>query len=126
MGAGWLHWYSRPDLCKHDTTRPICRVLVTNQRRDPAALREERMDIEIKVHCTPEEARTFLGLPDVQPIQREMMERVAKTVREGMSPSDAFELAKPFMVPNNQVIEAMQKAFFSAMSNAVSRPVSDD
>ncbi len=77
------------------------------------------MDIEIKVHCTPEEARAFMGLPDVQPFQREMMERVAKTMREGMSPTDAFEMMKPFMVPNSQAIEAMQQAFFKAFSATI-------
>ena len=77
------------------------------------------MDIEIKLHCTPEEARTFLGLPDVAPLQQEMMERVAKTMREGMSPSDAFNMMKPFMAPNTQAIEAMQQAFFKAFSAGI-------
>jgi hypothetical protein len=76
------------------------------------------MKIEIRVHCTPQEARTFMGLPDVQPVQEEMMERVATTLREGMSPTEAFNMMKPFMAPNTQALDAMQKAFFNAFSSA--------
>ena len=79
------------------------------------------MDIEIKVHCTPEEARTFLGLPDVQPLQQEMMERVATIMREGMTPTDAFNMMKPFLAPNTQAIDAMQQAFFKAFAAGMPR-----
>ena len=42
------------------------------------------MKIKLDIDCTPEEARTFLGLPDVAPLQAEMMrtiqERMMKTL----------------------------------------------
>ena len=84
------------------------------------------MKIEIKVHCTPQEARTFMGLPDVQPVREEMMERVATTLREGMSPTDAFNMMKPFMAPNTQALEAMQTAFFKAFAQSPYGRSSDD
>ena len=31
------------------------------------------MKITVNVDCTPEEARSFLGLPDVQPLQAAVM-----------------------------------------------------
>ena len=34
------------------------------------------MKITMNVDCTPEEARTFLGLPDVKPMQEELMREV--------------------------------------------------
>src|SRR3546814_5754491 len=41
------------------------------------------MKITVNVDCTPEEARRFLGLPDVQPLQeavmRQMQERVMRS-----------------------------------------------
>ena len=43
------------------------------------------MKITVDVDCTPEEARAFLGLPDVKPMQehlmREVQERMAANIR---------------------------------------------
>ena len=43
------------------------------------------MKITMNVDCTPEEARAFLGLPDVKPMQeqllREVQERMVANVR---------------------------------------------
>jgi len=32
--------------------------------------------INIEIECTPAEARSFLGLPDVEPVQTAVMERL--------------------------------------------------
>ena len=34
------------------------------------------MKITMDVECTPEEARAFLGLPDVKPMQEQLMQEV--------------------------------------------------
>ena len=34
------------------------------------------MKVTVEVDCTPEEARRFLGLPDVVPIQQAIMEKL--------------------------------------------------
>jgi hypothetical protein len=43
------------------------------------------MKITMDVECTPEEARAFLGLPDVKPMQEQLMqevqERMAANIR---------------------------------------------
>jgi hypothetical protein len=43
------------------------------------------MKVTMNVDCTPEEARAFLGLPDVKPMQehlmRELQERMAANIR---------------------------------------------
>ena len=31
------------------------------------------MKVKIDIDCTPEEARTFFGLPDLGPLQKEML-----------------------------------------------------
>lgn len=43
------------------------------------------MDFKINVNCTPEEARTFLGLPDLKPIQDRYVEAVLDTMNGGAS-----------------------------------------
>ena len=49
------------------------------------------MKITMNVDCTPEEARAFLGLPDVRPMQealmRDMQERMAASLR-AMEPEE--------------------------------------
>ena len=43
------------------------------------------MKVTVDIDCTPEEARAFLGLPDVKPMQeqlmRELQERMAANIR---------------------------------------------
>lgn len=34
------------------------------------------MKVNINIDCTPEEARQFMGLPDVQPLQQAMMKQM--------------------------------------------------
>ena len=34
------------------------------------------MKINVEIDCTPEEARAFLGLPDVSPMQERLMKEV--------------------------------------------------
>ncbi|MFL6815334.1 MAG: DUF6489 family protein, partial [Bradyrhizobium sp.] len=34
------------------------------------------MKVNVEVDCTPEEARQFFGLPDVQPMQTDVLERL--------------------------------------------------
>ena len=80
------------------------------------------MEIEVKVNCTPEELRTFLGWPDVGPLQREMLERVSQMMRDGVSGADPMSLMRMFMAPNTQGLEAMFTPDSDATSSAVTCP----
>ena len=42
------------------------------------------MKVTVNVDCTPEEARTFLGLPDVQPMQKAMLAEMEKRMMAEM------------------------------------------
>jgi len=74
------------------------------------------MKITMNVDCTPEEARAFLGLPDVKPMQdkliAEMQEQMSATMK-AMSPE---EMMKAWM-PAAKGFEQMQ-AFFAQMAGA--------
>lgn len=53
------------------------------------------MKVTINVDCTPEEARTFMGLPDVQPMQKAMLAEMEKrmlTEVERFSPEGMMKL----------------------------------
>ena len=78
----------------------------------PRTETEVRVKITVDVDCTPEEARAFLGLPDVKPMQdeliREMQERMAATVR-AMEPHEMLE--KPGCPTTMKGFEQLQEFF---------------
>ena len=84
------------------------------------------MKINVTVDCTPKEAREFLGWPDVEPLQREMMDKLSKMMGEGMSGADAMTMMRPFVAPNVQAFEAMQKAFLQAFQSGMTSRARDE
>ncbi|MCW8916886.1 MAG: DUF6489 family protein [Magnetovibrio sp.] len=81
------------------------------------------MKVTINVECSPEEARTFFGLPDVKPMQEAMMAEMQKRVESGMSSMDMENLMKMWMpgVPNGMTgnmpgVEQFQKMFWDSMN----------
>lgn len=42
------------------------------------------MKLTVNVDCTPDEARAFMGLPDVKPLQKEMMAIMRDKMLDGM------------------------------------------
>jgi hypothetical protein len=74
--------------------------------------------IKFDIDCTPEEARAFLGLPDVAPLQGAMMaevEKRMKTALDAMSPEALFNTWLPAGMQN---LEEMQKMFWSRFPGA--------
>ena len=84
------------------------------------------MKINVTVDCTPKELRDFLGWPDVEPIQREMLEKMSKVMSEGVSSADAANMMRPFVAPNLQAFEAMQQAFLQAFQSGLTSRRDDD
>ncbi len=74
------------------------------------------MKISVDVDCTPEEARAFLGLPDVAPLQKAVMEDVQKRVMDNLSAMDPETLLSTWIPAGMQGFEQMQKMFWSQMT----------
>ncbi len=74
------------------------------------------MKINIDIDCSPQEARTFLGLPDVEPMQRSLMQMIQDRMEKNLAAMDAEALMKQWMPAGAQGWDAMQKMFWSAMS----------
>jgi hypothetical protein len=76
------------------------------------------MKITVDVDCTPEEARAFLGLPDVKPMQeqlmRELQERMAANIR-AMEPEAMLRTWLPATLKG---FEQIQEMFISQMTRA--------
>jgi hypothetical protein len=76
------------------------------------------MKVTMNVDCTPEEARAFLGLPDVKPMQeqlmRELQERMAANIR-AMEPEAMLRTWLPATLKG---FEQMQEIFMNQMTGA--------
>ena len=71
------------------------------------------MKITIDVDCTPEEARAFLGLPDVAPMQEAAIAKVQEQLMAALSAMDQETMLKTWLPGGLEGLERMQKAFWS-------------
>ena len=76
------------------------------------------MKITIDIDCTPEEARAFLGLPDVGPMQEALMDELQKRMMANLQAMEPEQLFKTWLPAGLQGWEQLQKAFWSQMSSA--------
>ena len=60
------------------------------------------MKITIEIDCTPEEARNFMGLPDVSSANSVYVENIAKAMRGVSNPDQLQEYAQA-LAPMGQV-----------------------
>jgi len=81
------------------------------------------MKIKIEVDCTPQEARTFFGLPDLEPIHDAVTAEMKERLEAAAKAVDPEAFMKAWM-PGGQGLEKMQEVFFSAMSGK--RPSGED
>ena len=72
------------------------------------------MKISIDIDCTPEEARTFLGLPDVKTMQDAMMAQVQAKLEEQIGAMDPAAMMQTWFNPGMENLGQMQKAFWDA------------
>jgi hypothetical protein len=69
------------------------------------------MKVTVNIDCTPEEARTFLGLPDLQPMQTAVMAQIEKRMVAEMDRLSPEGLFKSWMSLAPQGTDQMQEAF---------------
>ena len=75
------------------------------------------MKVSIDIDCTPEEARTFLGLPDVQPMQAALMKQVEERMASALAASDPEQLMKTWLPMGVHNLEQLQKLFWTQMAS---------
>ncbi len=79
------------------------------------------MKITIDIDCTPEEARAFLGLPDVAPMQEAVMAEVQQRLLDNLKALDPEALFKTWLPAGLQGWEQMQKQFWGQAMGARGR-----
>jgi hypothetical protein len=72
------------------------------------------MKISVDVDCTPEEARRFLGLPDLTPVHEAYVERLTQAAGEVPSAEAAAEMMKAW-APMGEAGMAMWRSMLERM-----------
>jgi len=82
------------------------------------------MKIKLDIDCSPTEARAFLGLPDVGPLNEALVARLKVAAEEGLKPADIEAMVKNWIPAMTQgMSEGMaqwQRAFFAGMGDKTS------
>lgn len=78
------------------------------------------MKVSIEIDCSAAEARAFFGLPDVEPLQKELLAQLQKRTAEHMQAMNPEELMKTWMPAGVSAWEGMQEQFLSQFAAAQS------
>lgn len=76
------------------------------------------MKVKIDIDCTPEEARRFLGLPDVAPMQEAVLRDAQERIAAALAAMDPETLVKTWLPVGMQGWEQLQRAFWSGFAEA--------
>lgn len=79
----------------------------------------QAMKISIDVDCTPDEARRFLGLPDVGPMQEALTAELEKRMRAALDAMGPEALMKTWLPLAPESLENVQKMFWSQLNKAM-------
>jgi hypothetical protein len=71
------------------------------------------MKITMDVECTPEEARAFLGLPDVKPMQERLMQEVQDRMTANIRAMEPEAMLRTWLPATLKGFEQMQEIFMS-------------
>ena len=85
------------------------------------------MKINVDIDLTPEEARTMLGLPDMQPMQESVMKRLEEKMLESLDEmSQPDYLFKRFFPVGMQGMEDFSRMTQEVMSKTMASKTEDD
>jgi hypothetical protein len=79
------------------------------------------MKMTIEVDCTPEEARRFLGLPDVTALNEQLVEEMQKRVAANMSMLSPDEMMKSWMTFGAGAQEQFRKLMEAGLGAAAKK-----
>lgn len=74
------------------------------------------MKINFDIDATPQELRTFFGLPDVETLQKEMMDQIRKKMLDGVEGFDILSIMKPMLPEHLLSMSSLQKSFWDAFT----------
>ena len=78
------------------------------------------MKISVDVDCTPEEARRFMGLPDLSSVHEAYLSKMKRAIDEGITPDSLVSLVQNWG-PMGEAGLNMWKQMFDQMSSIGSK-----
>jgi hypothetical protein len=75
----------------------------------------QAMKITVDIDCTPDEARTFLGFPNVQPMQDVLMKKIEERTVAGLDAMAPEALLKHWLPAGVQGLEQLQTLFWQSL-----------
>jgi hypothetical protein len=76
------------------------------------------MKVTVNVDCTPEEARAFLGLPDLKPMQEHLMRELQERMSANIRAMEPEAMLRTWLPATLKGFEQMQEIFMSQMTGA--------
>jgi uncharacterized protein (DUF697 family) len=76
------------------------------------------MKFTVNVECSPEEARRFMGLPDVTPINEKLVQEMGKRMEANLKLMSGGDLMQSWMSVGTQAQDAFVKMMTSAAGAA--------
>jgi hypothetical protein len=74
------------------------------------------MKVTMNVECTPEEARAFFGLPDVQPMQEHLMSEMQERLSANLKAMDPDTMVRTWLPTAVKGFEQWQDMVASPMN----------
>lgn len=74
------------------------------------------MKVNIEIDMSPEEARRFMGLPDVTPLNDKFVEEMSKRMKTAMD--DPETVVKTWMSMGSQGVEQFQRFLWDSATRA--------
>jgi phage terminase large subunit-like protein len=76
------------------------------------------LKVHVELDLTPEEARRFLGLPDVAPMQARMLEEMERRMRAAVDTSDPESMLRAWLPMGGQGLEQFQRFLWDSAKAA--------
>jgi len=73
------------------------------------------MKIKLDIDCTPDEVREFFGLPEIKPLQEELLKEVRERLSANIKAMDPEAMLKTWLPATLKGFEQLQEMFFSRM-----------
>ena len=74
------------------------------------------MKISLDIDCTPDELRGFFGLPDIKPMQEQLLKEVEEQLRANLKSLDPETMLKTWLPAGLKGFEQLQEMFLNQMS----------
>lgn len=78
------------------------------------------MKINVEVDMTPEEFRRAMGLPDIQPLQDELIRKAMEMIEAGAEGYDPLLLLQPYFAQGFDSMANYQKVFTDILTSYTS------